>query len=126
MSDDDQTKPIPREDDTRPIVDDEDTRPMPPAPAEPTGHIRVVSSTGPAAVASVPAPPPAPVAQRVGTVVWGLVVAAVGVGLLSVAWGANLDAELALIVLLGVAGAALLVGSLVGLRRSRVRKEGRA
>ena len=62
---------------------------------------------------------------RVGTVVWGLVVTAVGVGLLSVAWGAHLDTELAFIVLLGAAGVALLVGSLVGMRRSRHRLEGR-
>lgn len=70
---------------------------------------------------------PAPRAGlRVGTVVWGLVIVAVGVGLLSAAWGAHLDAELALIVLLGAAGVALLVGSLVGMRRSRNRTEGRA
>jgi hypothetical protein len=62
---------------------------------------------------------------RVGTVVWGLMVAAVGVGLLSLAWGAHLDAQLALIILLGAGGTALLVGSLVGMRRSRTRLEGR-
>lgn len=114
-------------------MSDDDTRPIPagqPAPAdgaapatEPigggTGHIRVVS--GPVEAAPAPRPP-----QRVGTVVWGIVIAAVGIGLLSIAWGANLDAELALIVLLGVAGVALLVGSLVGLRRSRTRKPGPA
>lgn len=146
---DDGTRPIGRDDDTRPIVGDDDPRPIPagedptrpipvgaaaPAaaatadgpttpvpgpPARPAGHIRVIS-------ASDEPTQPAPVAQRVGTVVWGLVVAAIGVGLLSVAWNAHLDAELALIVLLGVAGAALLVGSLVGLRRSRVPKEGHA
>ena len=102
------------DDDTRPVA--RDYTPGVPAP---TGHIRVVSPSDEPV-------PSAPVAQRVGTVVWGLVVAAVGVGLLSVAWGANLDAELALIVLLGAAGVALLVGSLVGLRRSRVRREGHA
>jgi hypothetical protein len=69
--------------------------------------------------------PAARTSPRVGTVVWGLVVAAVAVGLLSVAWGAHLDAELAFIVLLGAAGVALLVGSLVGMRRSRHRLEGR-
>jgi len=82
-----------------------------------SGHIRV---TAPAA------PQPAPrTTPRVGTVVWGLVVAAVGVGLLSIAWGAHLDTELAFIVLLGAAGVALLVGSLAGMRRSRNRMEGR-
>jgi|GEM_PF-1040468 len=90
---------------------------------QPTGHIRVMSP---------PPPPPAPPAPeprkglRVGTVVWGLIVAVVGVGLLSIAWGAHLDAELALIVLLGAAGVALLVGSLIGMRRSRNRLEGRS
>ena len=97
-------------------------RPEPPADAyaASTGHIRVMSPTAPAA--AVPEPPRT---LRVGTVVWGLVVMAVGVGLLSVAWGAHLDTELAFIVLLGAAGVALLVGSLVGMRRSRHRLEGR-
>ena len=124
MSNDD-TRPIPAE--TQPA----ETQPIATgtggAPAEPAGHIRVVGTpAGQTEPAAAMATAPAPVAQRVGTVVWGLIVAAVGIGLLSLAWGANLDAELALIVLLGVAGAALLVGSLVGLRRSRVRREGRA
>ncbi len=82
-----------------------------------SGHIRV---TTPAAPQPVPRTTP-----RVGTVVWGLMVAAVGVGLLSIAWGAHLDTELAFIVLLGAAGVALLVGSLAGMRRSRNRMEGR-
>jgi heme A synthase len=75
--------------------------------------------------ATAGATPEPPRTLRVGTVVWGLVVMAVGVGLLSVAWGAHLDTELAFIVLLGAAGVALLVGSLVGMRRSRHRLEGR-
>jgi len=54
------------------------------------------------------------------------VAAAVGVGLLAVAWGADLDGQLALIVLLGAAGLALLVGSLLGMRTSRNRSEGRS
>ena len=82
-----------------------------------SGHIRVTTPSAPQ-----PAPRTTP---RVGTVVWGLVVAAVGVGLLSIAWGAHLDTELAFIVLLGAAGVALLVGSLAGMRRSRNRMEGR-
>lgn len=85
-----------------------------------SGHIRVTTPAAPAA------PQPAPrTTPRVGTVVWGLMVAAVGVGLLSIAWGAHLDTELAFIVLLGAAGVALLVGSLAGMRRSRNRMEGR-
>ncbi len=110
---------------------DDDTRPLPadtiPADekagmTDPTGHIRVVHPPAP------PAPPvyaePRP-AQRVGTVVWGLVIAVIGVGLLAVAWGADIDAELALIVLLGAAGLALLIGSLATMWRSRAREEGR-
>lgn len=54
---------------------------------------------------------------RVGTVVWGLVVTAVAVGLLALANGATFDVQLATIVVIAGAGLALLVGSLVGTRR---------
>lgn len=57
---------------------------------------------------------------RVGTVVWGLVIAAIGVGLLAFASGVTFDVELALIGLVAAAGVALLVGSLVtGMKRRR-------
>ena len=56
---------------------------------------------------------------RVGIVVWGLVIAAVGVGLLASASGLVFDVELALIGLVAAAGVALLVGSLVSGRRRR-------
>ena len=114
---------------TLPSVGSPEPKVTPPAaplgtqPAD-TGHIRVTSA--PPAPAATPAPEQqSRPSLRVGTVVWGLVIAAIGVGLLSIAWGANLDAQLALIVLLGAAGVALLVGSLVGMRRSRHRMEGR-
>jgi hypothetical protein len=105
---------------------------VPPTGAAETGHIRVVSDSPrpapevPRPAPEAPAPRPAPERSglRVGTIVWGIVVAVIGVGLLSLAWGAQLDAQLSLIVLLGAAGVALLVGSLVGLRRSRTREEG--
>lgn len=58
---------------------------------------------------------------RVGTVVWGLVIAAVGVGLLAFASGVVFDVELALIGLVAAAGVALLVGSLMSGRRRRGR-----
>ncbi|WP_273653953.1 hypothetical protein [Cellulomonas fimi] len=48
---------------------------------------------------------------------WGLVLAAIGVGILAWASGLTIDVGLALIVLLAVAGAALLVGSLVSAAR---------
>ena len=57
---------------------------------------------------------------RVGTVVWGLVIAACGLGVLAWAGGARIDLQLALIILLAGAGLALLVGSLVsGARNAR-------
>lgn len=75
---------------------------------------------------TAPAPTPAPVPEdrgpRSGTVVWGLVVAAVGVGVLAMAAGARIDAQLALIVLLAGAGAALLIGSVVSAARRRGRE----
>ena len=71
---------------------------------------------------AVPAEPAAPARRRlrVGTVVWGLVIAAIGVGLLAWAAGVAIDLQLAMIVLLAVAGTALLVGSIVsGARNAR-------
>ncbi|MBO3088560.1 hypothetical protein [Cellulomonas dongxiuzhuiae] len=57
---------------------------------------------------------------RVGTVVWGLIVALVGVGVLLVAAGYTIDVQLAAIVLLIAGGLGLILGPLLqGLRRSR-------
>ncbi|MDQ0372997.1 hypothetical protein [Cellulomonas humilata] len=82
-------------------------------------------------VAPDPVAAPAPVVEpapadpprrrlRVGTVVWGLVIAAIGVGLLAWAAGFAIDLQLAMIILLAVAGTALLVGSIVsGARAAR-------
>ncbi len=58
---------------------------------------------------------------RVGTVVWGLVLALLGVGVTAVGAGAALDLQAALIVLLVAAGTALLVGAFVTARRARAR-----
>ncbi|WP_421734633.1 hypothetical protein [Cellulomonas sp.] len=84
------------------------------------------SSPDPYVAAALPSEPePAPVVTprrrlRVGTVVWGLVIAAIGVGLLAWAAGVEIDLQLAMIVLLAVAGTALLVGSIVsGARNAR-------
>lgn len=58
-------------------------------------------------------------AVRIGTVVWGLVVAAVGAGVLAVVAGYRVDVQLAAIVLLIVGGLGLILGPLVqGARRS--------
>lgn len=58
---------------------------------------------------------------RVGTVVWGLVIAIVGVGVLALASGYEFDIELAFIGLVTLAGVALLVGSLINGARRRGR-----
>lgn len=54
---------------------------------------------------------------RVATVVWGLVVLAVALGLMALGNGLVFDVQLAVILLVAGAGVALLVGSLVGARR---------
>lgn len=66
---------------------------------------------------------PIPAAQRpparMSTVVWGLIIVVVGAGVLARALGAEFDNELALIVLLCTAGAALVVTSTVSAVRRR-------
>jgi len=75
--------------------------------------------------ATAPQPPEPPrtgsrPTVRVGTVVWGLIVALIGVGVLLVAAGYTVDVQLAAIVLLIAAGVGLILGPLVqGLRRGR-------
>lgn len=90
------------------------------ATSSPTDTGTRVSGTTPPSGAGLP--PIAEAAQRrgvrVGTVVWGLVIAAVGVGLLAYASGVVFDVQLALIILIAAAGLALLAGSLMsGMRR---------
>lgn len=60
-------------------------------------------------------PPPVPVATdvRVGTIVWGLVLAAVGVGFLALAAGLTFDVELAFIAIVALAGVGLVAGAVV-------------
>ncbi|MDR7382478.1 hypothetical protein [Promicromonospora iranensis] len=91
------------------------------------------SGTGSGAAESQPAPgqtvqqvQPAQTAQaaarrgpRVGTAVWGLIVIAVGLGILAVSAGVMFDLGVALIVLLGAAGVILVVGSVVSSLRRR-------
>lgn len=67
-------------------------------------------------------PPTTPVERprlRVSTAVWGLVIAAIGVGILALVAGAVFDLQLALIALLAVAGAAMLGGSIAAAARHR-------
>lgn len=56
---------------------------------------------------------------RVGTVVWGLVVAAVALGIMAIGNGLVFDVELAVITLVAAAGLALLVGSVLGTTRRK-------
>jgi hypothetical protein len=56
---------------------------------------------------------------RVSTAVWGLVIAAIGVGVVALASGAVFDLQLALIALLAVAGVAMLGGSIAAAVRHR-------
>lgn len=99
-----------------------------PTDTYPTDTYPAATSAGdaaPAVPAAAPAPAPLPAPTpttrgiRVGTLVWGMVLAAVGVGVLALSAGYTLDVELAMIVLLGAAGAVMLVGSILkGRRRS--------
>lgn len=131
------TRPLPVAEETV-RTSDEGAAPQPaaatevPAPPRPTATPAPTTAPAPtSAPASAPAPAPAPATPagpelRVGTVVWGLVVAVVGIGIVSFAWGARIDGGLALIVLLAGAGVALLVGSLVVALRRPHRRDGRA
>lgn len=133
----DETRPLPAAGETRPLPAAGETRPLATPSAGETRPLPTTSDdTRPpliddlAAVSSRDEPAQveastvakderAPRARlRVGTVVWGLVLAAIGVGILAWASGLTIDVQLALIVLLAVAGAALLVGSLVSAARS--------
>ena len=115
-----------------PLPDDEGT--ARPTGAAATPGVTAATSAGMPAAATPPPPtydrpattPVLPAAQplpperqgiRVGTVVWGLVVAAVGLGLVAFASGVVFDVELAFIILVAAAGVALLAGTLLGARR---------
>ncbi|GAA2217893.1 hypothetical protein GCM10010413_02820 [Promicromonospora sukumoe] len=88
-----------------------------PAPAQP-----VPGQPGQPGQAVQPAPPAQAAPKRgprVGTAVWGLVVIAVGLGILAVAAGVVFDLGVALIVLLGAAGVILVAGSVISSVRRR-------
>lgn len=82
-------------------------------PAEPVPSVPVATVSAP------PTTAPRRRGPRVGTVVWGLVVIALGIGILGTIAGFRIDFGLAVIVLLGAAGLALVVGSLVTSLRRR-------
>ncbi|WP_285101134.1 hypothetical protein [Promicromonospora sp. MEB111] len=81
-----------------------------PAPARPTPAVQPGQPSAPAAPRRGP---------RVGTAVWGLIVIAVGLGILAVAAGVVFDLGVALIVLLGAAGVILVAGSVISSVRRR-------
>ena len=81
---------------------------LPPAPAAETAP----ATTTVPEVTGRPAP-------RVGTVVWGLILAVIGVGVIAAAAGARFDVELVSITLLALAGVGLLVGSIATSMRRR-------
>ena len=81
-----------------------------PAPAQPVQQVQSVQQADPASARRGP---------RVGTAVWGLIVIAVGLGILAVSAGVMFDLGVALIVLLGAAGVILVVGSVVSSLRRR-------
>jgi len=92
-----------------------------PAPA-PAPAMVPTPASAPAPAQPAWTPPPAPLVKttpRTGTIVWGFVILAIGVGVLSVAAGASLDVGLAMIWLLAAAGAVLIVASIAGTARRR-------
>jgi len=106
--------------DTRPMNHSEDTMTTPTtAGAPPTVPATPAETTA----ITTHDPGPAPVAPRrgvrVGTIVWGLVIAAIGVGILAYALDVTFDAQLASIIVIFAAGVLLLVGSIATSRRRR-------
>ncbi|WP_425954971.1 hypothetical protein [Xylanimonas sp. McL0601] len=97
-----------------------------PTPSYTTPAPTTPSYTAPVYEAPAWTPPPPPLVRttpRTGTIVWGFVILAIGVGALSVAAGASLDVGLAMIYLLAFAGAVLVVASVFGAARRRNRTE---
>ena len=94
---------------------------LPPAPAA-AAETMPATTTEPEVTAVdqtvAPAAPGRP-SPRVGTVVWGLILAVIGVGVIAAAAGARFDVELVSITLLALAGVGLLVGSIATSTRRR-------
>lgn len=127
MTTDDTTQQLPTSgDEPRDTVPGTPTVPL----AEIPGVVPAAAPAGGPAAAPAFAPPTSPVdvpaaspaerpRLRVSTAVWGLVIAAIGVGVVALAAGAVFDLQLALIALLAVAGAAMLAGSIAAATRHR-------
>ncbi|GAA4721569.1 hypothetical protein APR04_001495 [Promicromonospora umidemergens] len=95
-----------------------DAAPTQAQPAQPT-QAQQVQSAQPAQAAQPAAPAAVRRGPRVGTAVWGLIVIAVGLGILAVSVGVMFDLGVALIALLGAAGVILVVGSVISSLRRR-------
>jgi hypothetical protein len=124
-------------DDTRRLHVSDDTRPFPGGssagsssrlddplaifdePQRTAGPTTEPAATAPAGGSPIASAPPERRGPRTATIVWGFLVLALGVGLLADAAGARIDVELAAIVLLGLAGIVLVLGSLVSAARRR-------
>jgi len=89
--------------------------PAAPAPYPPASAASAPYPPASAGTGTAPARPPV----RIGTIVWGLVFAAIGVLVLALAAGATIDSGLAVIGLLAGSGIALLIGALVSAARRR-------
>ncbi|PVU82328.1 hypothetical protein DDP54_04205 [Cellulomonas sp. WB94] len=94
-----------------------------PESSAPTSPGPAPAGTAPSAWSGAPVDAPATSPERprlrVSTAVWGLVIAAIGVGVVALAAGAVFDLQLALIAVLAVAGAAMLGGSIAAAARHR-------
>lgn len=102
---------------------DEPTRPEP-LLTQPVATVAAPAATEPVTPAPAATAPVTPVTEprrgpRVGAVVWGLVVVVLGIGILVSIAGFRIDTGLAAILVLGAAGLALVVGSLVTSLRRR-------
>jgi hypothetical protein len=103
----------------------QDEPPLPePLLTEPVATVAAPAATEPVTPAPAAPAPVTPVTEprrgpRVGAVVWGLVVVVLGIGILVSIAGFRIDTGLAAILVLGAAGLALVVGSLVTSLRRR-------
>lgn len=90
------------------------------APTEPVQPVQPTQAVQPVQPVE-PAQPQVPARRgvRVGTAVWGLIVIAVGLGVLAISAGVVYDLGVALIVLMSVAGVILVGGSVVSSIRRR-------
>jgi|GEM_PF-5034662 len=104
---------------TDPVVDTSavDRDPSVPEPDTASGAAPDAESGGGAAAVA----PLVRTGPRASTIVWGLVVLVVGLGLLARTAGLGIDGQLTAIVLLAAAGALLVVASVVGAVRRRGR-----